>query len=220
MQVGSLTDAVEVSAAQSNSRRRAPSAVLPWSVPQIENIAVNSRSYLDLVKLVPGVVSTVNLTTAGTGGPQNIAANGNRYNSNNVTLNGLSNIDSGSNGNVNASISLDSVQEYKILTGVYQAEYGRSMGAQISVLTKSGSSEFHGSAYWFHRHDDLNANTWINNRQPIGGGGNPRALFRFNDLGYTIGGPILLPKLKTKDKLFFFWSEEFQRQLKPTPPRM
>lgn len=208
MQVGSVTDAVEVSAAaiklQTESAERSTTLVST----QIENIAVNSRSYLDLVKLVPGVVSTVNLTTAGTGGPQNIAANGNRYNSNNVTLNGLSNIDSGSNGNVNASLSLDSVQEYKILTGVYQAEYGCSMGAQISVLTKSGSSEFHGSAYWFHRHDDLNANTWINNRQPIGAGGNPRALFRFNDLGYTIGGPVLLPKLHTKDKLFFFWSEE------------
>ena len=58
-------------------------------------------------------------------------------------------------------VSLDSVQEFKIPTGVYQAEFGRSMGAQISVVTKSGSSQFHGSGYWFHRHDDLNSNSWI-----------------------------------------------------------
>ena len=219
MQVGTLTEAIEVSATaaklQTESAERGTSLV----GTQMQNIAVNSRSYLDLVKLVPGVVSTVDLRTAGTGGPANIAANGNRFNSNNVMLNGLSNIDSGSNGNVNATVSLDSVQEYKILTGVYQAEYGRSMGAQISVVTKSGSSEFHGSTYWFHRHDDLNANTWINNRQAIGQGGNPRALFRFNDLGYTIGGPVILPKLRTKDKLFFFWSQEFQRQLRPNTAR-
>ena len=178
---------------------------------QMQNIAVNSRSYLDLVKLVPGVVGTVDLRIAGTGGVQNIAANGQRFNSNNVTLNGLSNIDSGNNDNVNASVSLDSVQEFKILTGVYQAEFGRSMGARISVVTKSGSSQFHGSGYWFHRHDDLNSNSWMNNRNKL-----PRNLFRFNDVGYTIGGPVLLPRsLKTKDKLFFFWSEEFQRQLRP-----
>jgi hypothetical protein len=117
---------------------------------------------------------------------------------------------------VNVTLSLDSVQEFKMLTGVYQAEYGRSMGAQINVVTKSGTSDIHGSAYWFHRHDGLNANSWTNNRQPIGAGGNPRGLFRFNDVGFTIGGPVYIPKiLKSRQKLFFFWSEEFQRQLRP-----
>jgi hypothetical protein len=211
MQIGSVTEQIEVSEAalhlQTESAERSTALVNT----QMINIAVNSRSYLDLVKLVPGVVSTVDLRTAGTGGIQNIAANGARFNSNNVTLNGLSNIDSGSNGNVNASVSLDSVQEFKILTGVYQAEYGRSMGAQISVLTKSGTSQFHGSAYWFHRHDDLNANSWWNNRAGLA-----RSKFRFNDLGYTIGGPVAIPKInKNRDKLFFFWSQEYQRQLRP-----
>src|SRR5205807_1040088 len=84
---------------------------------------------------------------------------------------------------------LDSIQEFKILTGVYQAEYGRSMGAQISVLTKSGTSEYHGSGYWFHRHDGLNANNWLSNRNNL-----PRQLFRFNDLGATIGGPASMPR--------------------------
>src|SRR5262249_9262236 len=87
-------------------------------------------------------------------------------------------------------------------------EYGRSSGSQIIVLTKSGSSEYHGSGYWFHRHDSLNANTWLNNRQGL-----PRGLQRFNDPGFTIGGPI--PKILGKNKLFFFFSEEFQRQLRP-----
>jgi hypothetical protein len=88
---------------------------------------------------------------------------------------------------------------------------GERRGARISVVTKSGSSQSHGSVYWFHRHDDLNSNSWMNKRNKL-----PRNLFRFNDVGYTIGGQVLLPRsLKTTDKLFFFWSEEFQRQLRP-----
>ena len=211
MEVGTVTEQIEVSASavqlQTESAERSSALV----AKQMENIAVNSRSYLDLVKLVPGVVSTVNLQTAGPGGLASISANGTRTNSNQLTINGISNVDTGSNGSVNVTVSLDSVQEFKILTGVYQAEYGRSMGAQISVVTKSGTSEFHGSSYWFHRNDSLNANNWLNNRNGL-----PRNLFRFNDLGYTLGGPVYIPKiLKSRDKLFFFWSEEFQRQLRP-----
>ena len=211
MEVGTVTEQIEVSASavqlQTESAERSSALV----AKQMENIAVNSRSYLDLVKLVPGVVSTVNLQTAGPGGLASISANGTRTNSNQLTINGISNVDTGSNGSVNVTVSLDSVQEFKILTGVYQVEYGRSMGAQISVVTKSGTSEFHGSSYWFHRNDSLNANNWLNNRNGL-----PGNLFRFNDLGYTLGGPVYIPKiLKSRDKLFFFWSEEFQRQLRP-----
>jgi outer membrane receptor protein involved in Fe transport len=215
MEVGALTEQIEVttSAVQLQTESAERSTALVGT--QMENIAVNSRSYLDLVKLVPGVVSTVNLQTAGPGGLANISANGTRTNSNQLTVNGISNVDTGSNGGANVTFSLDSVQEFKILTGVYQAEYGRSMGAQINVVTKSGASKFFGSAYWFHRHDSLNANNWLNNRNGL-----PRNLFRFNDLGFTFGGPVLIPKvIRSRDKLFFFWSEEFQRQLRPQGAR-
>src|SRR5215471_4150719 len=204
MEVGAVTEQIEVSAQavvlQTESAERSATLVSK----QIENIAVNGRSYLALAGIGPGVVSTVNLATAGPGGLGSISANGTRTNSNQLTINGISNVDTGSNGSVNVTLSLDSVQEFKMLTGVYQAEYGRSMGAQINVITKSGTSEFHGSGYWFHRHDSLNANNWLNNRNGL-----PRNLFRFNDPGYTIGGPI------KKDKVFFFFSQEYQRQLRP-----
>jgi Carboxypeptidase regulatory-like domain/TonB-dependent Receptor Plug Domain len=211
MEVGAVNETIEVSATavtlQTESAERSSALV----AKQMENIAVNGRSYLDLVKLVPGVVSTVSLATAGPGGLGNISANGTRTNSNQLTINGISNVDTGSNGGANVTMSLDSIQEFKILTGVYQAEYGRSMGAQISVVTKSGSSDLHGSGYWFHRHDGLNANNWLNNRNGL-----PRQLFRFNDLGATIGGPVYIPKVfRNRQKLFFFYSEEFQRQLRP-----
>ncbi len=215
MEVGSLSERVEVSAAAVTLQTESAERSMALVGKQMENIAVNSRSYLDLVKTVPGVVSTVNLQTAGPGGLAGISANGVRTNSNQLTINGISNVDTGSNGSVNATVSLDSVQEFRILSGVYQAEFGRSMGAQISVVTKSGSSQLHGSAYWFHRNDSLNANNWLNNRNDL-----PRQLFRFNDLGFTIGGPVFIPKLMPiRNKLFFFWSEEFQRQLRPQGAR-
>ena len=136
MSVGAVSEHVEVSAAvqelQTESAERSEALVSK----QILNIAVNSRSPLDLVKLVPGVVSTVNLQTAGPGGLASISANGVRQNSNQTTINGIGNVDTGSNGSLNVTVSLDSVQEFKILTGVYQAEYGRAMGAQINMVTK------------------------------------------------------------------------------------
>ena len=215
MEVGQSTEYVEVAAnavmLQTESAERSSALVSK----QMENIAVNSRSYLDLVKLVPGVVSTINLETAGMGGLSNIAANGNRVNSNQLSINGISNTDTGSNGSQNVTLSLDSIDEFKMLTGVYQAEYGRAMGAQISVVTKSGTSNFHGSGYWYHRNEGMNANNWKNNRDGL-----PRNLFRFNDQGWTLGGPVLIPKLnRNNDKFFFFWSEEFQRQLQPFSAR-
>jgi Carboxypeptidase regulatory-like domain/TonB-dependent Receptor Plug Domain len=215
MEVGQTTETVEVSASavmlQTESAERSTALISK----QIQSIAVNSRSYLDLVKLVPGVVSTINLQTAGMGGLSNIAANGTRVNSNQLMINGISDTDTGSNGSQNVTLSLDSIDEFKILTGVYQAEYGRAMGAQISVVTKSGTSDIHGSGYWFHRNEGMNANSWMNNRDNL-----PRKLFRFNDQGFTIGGPVYIPKLlPRRDKLFFFWSEEFQRQLQPQGTR-
>jgi hypothetical protein len=213
MPLGEVSQIVEVTATaapmQLESAERSDSLVNE----QIQDIAVNSRSYLDLVKLIPGVVSTVNLQTAGTGGLGSISVNGSRANQNQLTINGIGDVDTGSNGTQNVTLSLDSVQEFKILTSSYQAQYGRSSGAQISVVTKSGTSQFHGSGAWYHRHEGLNANNWLNNLRGV-----PRPLFRFNDADYTIGGPVYIPNskiLEKKDKLFFFWSQEFQEQLRP-----
>jgi hypothetical protein len=216
LQIGGISETVVVSAQavelKTESSERSDAIV----GKQITDLAVNSRSYLQLAGLATGVVSTANLTTGGHGGLANISANGQRFDHNQLTLNGIGNVDTGNNGDQLATISLDAVQEYKILTSSYQAEYGRSAGAQISVVTKSGASSFHGSGYLYHRHEGLNANNWKNNRDGL-----PRQLFRFNDPGYTIGGPIFIPGHFNKDrkKLFFFWSQEFQEQLKPQDRR-
>jgi hypothetical protein len=212
MEVGAVSESVEVKAVAQELKTESAERSDAMTAVQLENLAVNSRSYLQLAGFLPGVVSTANLTTGGHAGLANISANGARFDQNNLTLDGLGNVDTGNNGDQLATISLDAVQEFKVLTSSYQAEYGRSSGAQISVVTKSGTSDFHGSGFWYHRHEGLNANNWKNDRDGLA-----RNLFRFNDLGYTIGGPVFIPNHFNRDrnKLFFFWSQEYQRQLKP-----
>lgn len=212
LEVGALEQSVEVSAQAVALQTESGERSSTLNNKQLENIAMNSRSYLPLVGLTPGVATIPNLQTAGHSGVGAIAVNGARQNQNNLTLDGVGNVDTGNNGDQLATISLDSVQEFRILTNAYQAEYGRSSGAQISVVTKSGTSDFHASGYLFHRNDSLNANNWKNNRDGL-----PRNKFRFNDAGYTIGGPIFIPRTfnRARDKLFFFFSQEYQNQLKP-----
>ncbi len=211
LEVGAVTETIEVSAQAALLQTDSVERSATITGKQIENIEVNGRNPLDMTKLIPGVVDTTNFQVGGPGGIGSIQVNGNRGSANMLTINGIENLDTGSNGSQNVTVSMDSTQEFKILTGVYQAEYGRNAGAQISVVTKTGTDQFHGSGYWYHRHDDLNANSWLNNAKGL-----PRSLFRYNDPGYTIGGPIYIPKLNpNKEKLFFFFSQEWQEQLAP-----
>jgi hypothetical protein len=215
-EVGTVDQTVEITAQVQELKTESAERGEAITGKQLTNVAVNGRGYLALVGLAPGVVSTVNLQTAGSGGLGAISANGARTSQNNLTLDGIGNVDTGSNGGQLATVSLDSVQEFKILTSNYQAEYGRSSGAQISVVTRSGGTEFHGSGYLFHRNEGLNANNWKNNRDGI-----QRNKYRYNDPGYTIGGPVIIPKIfnKNRDKLFFFFSQEYQLQLVPQGTR-
>jgi hypothetical protein len=213
MQLGAVTETVEVTASAALLKTESAERSDTLEAKQVENIAVNGRTPLALVALVPGVVSTANFTQAGRGGMTSISTNGTPNNQSHLTLNGISNIDTGSNGSQLVTISIDAVQEFKMLTGVYQAEYGRNIGAQINIISKSGTAQFHGEGYWAYRNDWMNADNWMNNREGL-----PRNLLRQSDPGYNIGGPVYIPKVlkRTKDKLFFFWSQEFQHQTLPS----
>ena len=166
LEVGAVTESIEVSAQAALLQTESVERSATITGKQIENIEVNGRNPLDMAKLVPGVSfspgSNYAVGNSATGANQ-FAVNGARPSQNQLSLNGIGNVDTGNNGGMNVSVSLDSIAEFKILTGSYQAEYGRSVGAQISVVTKSGSSDFHGSGYWYHRNESLNANTFLNN---------------------------------------------------------
>jgi len=234
LEVGDLSNTVEVTADAAQLQIKTESGEQSNSInnQQIQNLAVNGRNYLDLVKLTPGVVVTTGFATSGPGGIGNININGERGGKANLTIDGTTNIDTGSNGTQHIALSLDNIAEFKLLTSNYQAEYGRSSGGEIQIVTKSGTSEFHGTGYYFHRHEQFNANSYFNNANGFrtnlpGVLNNPRNFYRYNQQGYNIGGPIYLPKKifgplgseKVKEKLFFFWSQEWQEQLVPQSAR-
>ena len=212
LSVGSTNDVVEVHAEGLQLETENAERSQTLNNQQMENTAVNGRSYLGLVGLIPGVSTIPNVETAGHSGLGSISVDGQRNSTNNLTIDGIGNVDTGNNGDQLVTISLDNVQEFRVITNNFQPEYGRSSGSQIIVITRSGSEQYHGEGYIFHRNDSLNANNWFNNRQD-----QPRSKQRYNDAGFNIGGPIQIPHLFTmlRNKAFFFFGQEYQNQLNP-----
>ncbi|MEO8100047.1 MAG: hypothetical protein ABI811_20270 [Acidobacteriota bacterium] len=125
----------------------------------------------------------------------------------NLTVDGISANDLGAPAGLSGQLNMDAVQEVKVLLSNYQAEYGRNPGAQISMTTRSGTKEYHGSAYYYFRNERLNANDYFRNRSTDPRVNSKPALYRFNVMGVTLGGPVPIPKINsTRDKLFFFYS--------------
>jgi len=178
---------------------------------QLDHIALRGRDLFDAVSLMPGVVDTSNGRDAP--GPTSIAnvyIMGGRNDSKNMTLDGVTNLDTGSNGSVHNMPSMDSVAEVKVLMSAYSAENGRNPSS-INVITKGGTAEFHGQAAWYFRNEDLNANDFFNNEA-----GRPRTKYRYNIASYSIGGPVIPPKIhRGRNRLFFFFNQEFQEQVTP-----
>ena len=206
LSMGAATESVNVTAdagqvqLQSNSGERSDLI----SSKQLNDVAMNGRNALDYMKLIPGVTSSFNGAVSGTGGADAFNINGTRANQHEFTIDGASNIDTGNNGGTHVTINTDAIEEMKILTSNYQAEFGKAAGGQIAITTKGGTNQFHGNARFFHRNEGMNANDWFANNN-----GTPIAKYRYNYIGYQVGGPI------KKDRLFFFWGQEFYRQFIP-----
>ena len=177
---------------------------------QLNEVALNGRMVLDYMKLIPGVVSQFDGSASGTGGLDSFNINGTRANEHEFTIDGTSNVDTGNNGGTHVTLNTDAIAEVKVLTSNYRAEFGKAGGGQIAVTTRSGSNAFHGDVRFFHRNEGMNANDWFSQSKP---------LYRYNYMGYQLGGPVLIPGTgfnKKRDKLFFFWGQEYYRQLIPT----
>jgi hypothetical protein len=166
----------------------------------ISSMPLNARQYLDLALLTPGVLPS----SAGTqGGGFNVS--GARSQSNVFLLDGVSNIDTQINSALGNFRITDGVQEFAVQTSVATAEFGRGTGGQVSIVTKSGTNKFHGTAFEYLRNSVLEAADFFTNKN----GGTKNPLHR-NQYGGTLGGPIL------KDRMFFFLSYEGFRQIAPT----
>jgi Carboxypeptidase regulatory-like domain/TonB dependent receptor len=192
---GELSDQVEVSAIAPVMSVDDASLGNVVDQKKIVELPLNGRSYLQLALLQPNVFAPAQNSTLGFRGGFNVA--GNSEIANNYILDGIDNNDETTNQPSHQPI-LDGVREFKVLTGTYSAEYGRQAGGQVIVTSKSGSNQFHGSAFEFHRNSALDAkNYFVTGDKPS---------FRRNQYGGVVGGPI------SRDKMFFFAGYEGQRR--------
>ena len=213
LEVGSLTDVITVTSPVEIIQTETGAREGVIRAEQIENLSIVGRSSLELLRILPGVVApdatAFESVTFGGGAnaTQSYTVNGIRSSSNTVSLDGASLIDIGSNNGVIVTLNNDMVQEVKVQSSNFAAEYG-SGGMSVSAVTKSGSSKFNGSLYHYWRGYQLAANDRSNS---ITGTEKPKS--KFNYPGGNIGGPIVLPGFnRERNKAFFFAGFEVQRQ--------
>lgn len=190
----------------------------------ISNIPLNGRTIQNLINLTPGVVVTPSVY----GDPGQFSVNGQRADSNYFTVDGVSanfgiemtttTRESGgavpgfsANGTTGGLVSVDAIREFRVQTSSFAPEYGRTPGAQVAITTRSGTNQFHGTAFEYFRNSVLDANNWFNGFDRVRGKPLPKGVERQNDFGGVLGGPLY------RDKAFFFFSYEGARLAQPSP---
>jgi Carboxypeptidase regulatory-like domain len=170
---------------------------------QVRELPLNGRNFLQLATLMPGVSAPdfLNVKDKGLLGGSDLSVSGSSVTSNLWTVDGANNNDVGSNRTILVYPSVDAIDEFKIHRNAYGAEFGQAGGAQVNIVTRSGTNEFHGSAYYFGRRDALDAKNYF-----LEQAGQPKDQLKLNDFGWTLGGPIV------KDKVLFFASQEISRE--------
>ena len=213
MQVGDVNSAITVAADTAHIATDSSDRSVLVDTLQIENTPIRGRDFMGLMQTMPGVVD---LNTHDARG----------YNAGMPTINGgqavklkisLDGVASGDPGNLTFSgaiaPSMDAIGEVRLLTTNFSAEYTSRPGGQMSVTIKNGTKEFHGTAYYFYRHESLNANEFFNNQT-----GTAKPLYRYFNPGGTIGGPLIIPGTrfnKARNKLFFFFSDDYLKFQSP-----
>jgi hypothetical protein len=237
--IGAVFEVVTVEGGASlvNTESAAVSTVVDQTY--VKNMPLNGRSFQDLILLTPGVVTQTPQASGsasngfGLGQTGEFSVNGQRTESNYYTVDGVSaNVGAAAGGSMTqvagasgslpgatafgttqALVSVDALQEFRVQSSSYSAEYGRNPGGQFAFDTKSGTHEWHGTAYDYLRNNYSDANDWFNNYF-----GTKGAALRQNDFGGTLGGPVRIPRLYNgKDKTFFFFSYEGLRLASPQP---
>ena len=194
--IGSVSESVEISTQVNQVDTATANVGSTIYGSQVQEIALNTRSFTQLMTLQPGV-SSQQAQQPGFGSNTSVpfSFNGGQTGANNWTLDGGRNIDS-FNGNNLSMVNLDAIAEVRIERNAYSAEYGRNGGAQINVITKSGTNDLHGTLFEFFRNDKMDARNFF---APV------RPKNRYNNFGGTVGGAVI------KNKLFFFLSNEYRR---------
>jgi hypothetical protein len=210
LQVGSAEQSITVNATAEALQTQTSTVGTLVDSKQMADLPLTTRNYTQVLSMSPGVVSDVTNAANLGQGSSTLNVNGNIYSANNFQMDGQQTNNYGS-GTANASLVFyaeiaipnpDAIQEFKIQTSQYDAGSGRNVGANVEVITKSGTNQFHGAVWEFLRNTDLDANTFFRNKAHL-----PRAVMKQNQFGGDVGGPIL------KNKLFFFFSYQGTRQV-------
>jgi hypothetical protein len=178
---------------------------------QVRHLTVINRDFTFLASLLPGVVANTSSDSQGFRGGITFNVNGGRAGQNNITVDGVP-MENSNTTNTNTFISMDAISTVKIESSTYQAEFGRKPGAAIQAVTKSGTLNYHGGIYWYQRNEAFNAASFFNKRE-----GRAEVPYRYISAGANFGGPVYIPGLikHGQNKLFFFFTEEQQRELRP-----
>ena len=216
MAIGDVNTTVTVLAETAHVATDSSDRTIQVDSNMLENSPVRGRDWLGVLQTLPGVVDLNNHDVPGwnSGMP---TVNGGQTGQVLISLDGVSSQDSGcTTGTVCSGYmapSVDAIGEVKVMVSNYSAQYGSRSGGQLVVSVKNGTNQFHGSAYYFYRHEPLNANEYFNNAQRLA-----KPLYRYSNEGGTIGGPVLIPGTnfnKSRTKLFFFFSEDYLSFLTP-----
>jgi len=211
--VGDVNSTVTVQADTAHVATDSSDRAIQVNSTQIVNTPVRGRDWIGVLQTLPGVVDLNNHDSPGwnSGMP---TINGGQTGQVFITLDGVGSQDSGApTQNGYLAPSVDAIGEVKVLVSNYSAEYGSRAGGQLVVTVKNGTNQFHGSAYYFYRHESLNANEYFNKQAGL-----QTPLYRYSNEGGTIGGPLLIPGTnfnKSRTKLFFFFSEDYLSFLTP-----
>ncbi len=208
--VGEISETVEVTVPGETVNTVSGEIARVVDREQVQNMALNGRNYMQLATLVPGSpLLNDNALDIMTGLGIGTSINGSRGNSSLLTVDGGFNMDSGSNNSQISNVGIDFIEEVSVKTSNFSAEYGRNSGANINVVTRSGTNAFHGSVYEYHRNEGLDANNYFNNA-----GGVERSPLKYNDFGWSLGGPL------RKNKLFFFAGQEWKLIRRQSTPNL
>lgn len=213
LSVGQTTETVEVSATAEVLQTESGSVQAEVTGTQIQNEELNGRSPVYSAQFLPGVRSSGTLGDKNGLGPGGnpFSINGTRSQDTLVSVDGAPAMRTRANGAIIGVADVDSTQEIQVLTSDYQAEYGRAGGGQIRIVTKGGTTDFHGALYEYFQNSDLNANTWTRNLSKSTNFASP---YRYNNFGFAVGGPVAIPGKwdKFRQKFFWFVSEDWLRQ--------
>ncbi len=210
LQIGETSDSVTVTAESTRVELGSSERSGVLSGKEISEMALKGRDFFDAVGLMAGVVDVAdNRDAPGADSVGNLHIAGGRSASKNVTIDGVTSLDTGSNGSLHTTPGMDSIGEVRVLMSNYAAEYGRNSGGSVTVITRGGGKRYRGSVSAYHRHESFSANEWFNNRNGI-----QRPPYRYNIGSWAIGGPVYIPGKFNRDrsKLFFFFNQELQRQ--------